>query len=116
MTEANVIKLNWGGKETVDAIGRALEQEAELEIALPADLNHALFTRLNPRAAPSAPEMLDLTGGAELARSLSGITMLEALAAIVDRVGEKGYRVRLRSPSPLLSLVPPGRAREPLGP
>jgi hypothetical protein len=107
MAKPEVIRLIWGGRETsADAI-QALQRNAQVEITLPANVHHALFCRLYPDAAESDPEEVDVAGGAELIETLASLAGLEAMAGLAEPLTRSGYRLKLRSPSPLLSLIPP---------
>ena len=107
MADTEVIMLTWGGRETAATASAALRRGAKVEITLPANLHHGLFRRLYPDAAPTAPEELNVVGGTELIETLATLAGLEALADLTDSLTRLGYRLQLRSPSLVLSLIPP---------
>jgi hypothetical protein len=107
MANSEVIKLTWGGRETAASTIEALLRHAKVEIALPASMHHALFRRLYPDADVADTEEVDVVGGAELIASLATLDGLQALAELDEPLSRSGYRLHLRSPSPVLSLLPP---------
>jgi hypothetical protein len=100
----------WGGHETAAQAMEAIRRSAKVDIALPANLHHALFSRLHPGADAAEPETVEETGGTELIATLAGLAGLEALAGLAEPLKRGGYRVQLRSPGPVLSLIPPEMA------
>jgi hypothetical protein len=107
MTETEVIRLMWGGRETAAHTLEAMQRCANVEIALPEDMHHALFSHLHPEATMAVPEQLDIAGGAELMAVLATLAGLEAMAGLTEPLARAGYRLQLRSPGPVLSLIPP---------
>jgi hypothetical protein len=105
MTE--VIRLMWGGHETTAHTLEAVQRSANVEIGLPEDMHHALFSHLYPDATMAVPERLDIAGGTELLAALATLAGLEAMAELIGPLDNAGYRLQLRSPGPVLSLVPP---------
>lgn len=108
--ETEVIKLTWAGQETVGAAAEALQRRAKVDIALPASMHHALFCRLNPEADAAEPEEVDIDSGVELIATLSTFDGLETLSALVGPLIRLGYRLHMRSPGPVLYLIPPQMA------
>ncbi|MGE5320850.1 MAG: hypothetical protein ACM3KD_11765 [Hyphomicrobiaceae bacterium] len=100
-----VIRLTWSGRETAADAIEAIGRRSDVEISLPADLHHALCRRLQVNAAE--PKTVEVAGGAELIGMLAGMAGLEALAVLADPLRRAGYRLELRSPGPVLSLIPP---------
>lgn len=107
MADTEVIMLTWGGRETAATAIQALRRRAKVEITLPANIHHGLFRRLYPDAAVTAPEGVNVFGGAELIAPLATLAGLEAMAELAEPLTHSGYRLQLRSPSPVLSLIPP---------
>lgn len=106
-TEGDV-KLDWNGVETVGAAIAAVVRHRPIELQLPANYHHALLVRAQPAAAKSAlPEILDITGGPELLAEIAHIDGLKELAALIPAVLEAKSRVRILSPSPKVTIVPP---------
>jgi hypothetical protein len=107
MPDTEVIMLTWGGRETAASAIAALRRGAKVEITMPANLHHGLFRRLYPDAAATAPEEVNVVGGTELIDTLATLAGLEALAELAEPLTHSGYRLQLRSPSLVLSLIPP---------
>ena len=110
MAETEVIKLTWGGQETAANIAEALLRRAIVEIVLPPGMHHALFRRLYPDADAAEPEEVDVDGGVELIATLATLDGLQAIAGLAEPLTRSGHRLHLRSPSPVLSLIPPQMA------
>ena len=108
MAETEVIRLMWGGHETTAHTIEALQRYANVEITLPASMHHALVSRFCPDAA--GPEEVDMVGGTELITALATLAGLEAMAGLAEHLEHAGYRLQLRSPGPVLSLIPPQMA------
>ena len=106
----DAVRLTWSGKDTSAYAIEALQRQARVEIALPASIHHALFSRLNPNAGTAAMEAVDASGGVELIATLATITGLDAMAELAEPLTRWGYRVHLISPGPVLSLIPPQMA------
>lgn len=110
---SEVMRLMWGGHETATEAIEAMQRSAKVDIALPANLHHALFSRLHPGADAAEPETVEEAGGTELIATLAGLAGLEALAGLAEPLARAGYQVQLRSPGPVLSLIPPQMAPSP---
>jgi hypothetical protein len=106
MKKEPLIRLTWRGHETIALIPRLLDQTEQVEIALPADYNHALFHALNPDAPPSAPEDIDASGGPELLADIARIRGLEELATLTGVLSKVQASVRLVSPPTLVIDIP----------
>lgn len=106
----DALRLTWSGKDTSAHAIEAMQRRAKVEIALPASIHHALYSRLNPRADTAAMEAVDASGGAELVATLATLTGLEAMAELAEPLTRWGYRVHVISPGPVLSLIPPQMA------
>jgi hypothetical protein len=107
MATTELIKLTWGGRETAASAIEAMLRRAKVEIALPSSMHHALFRRLHPEADDGQPEQVDIAGGVEVIATLAKIDGLQALAELGEPLSRSGYRLHLRSPGPVLSLLPP---------
>jgi hypothetical protein len=107
MARTTVMRLTWGGRETAAEVIEAVARGVDVEIALPLDMHHALFRRLHPDANAAELERVEVANGVELLRTLAGMAGLEAMAQLEEPLKRANYRVELRSPGPLLSLVPP---------
>lgn len=98
------MRLQWRGDETVASMREALARRVNIELRLPADLHHAVASRLKPGVAPAHGQRLDLSGGAELLARMAGIAALAALARLEDAVYRGSARVRVVSPAPTLYI------------
>lgn len=107
MTSTEVVALTWGGRETAVHAVEALQRGAKVDIALPASVHHALFRRLYPGADAAGPEEVNVAGGAELITTLATLEGVEAMAELAEPLARSGYGLQLRSPGPVLSLIPP---------
>jgi hypothetical protein len=110
MATIEVIKLTWGGRETAACVVEALLRHAKVEIELPSSMHYALFRRLNPDADEAEPEEVNVAGGSEVIATLATLDGLQAMAELEEPVVRSGYRLHLRSPGPMLSLIPPQMA------
>lgn len=107
MAITEVIKLTWSGRETVVRTVEALQHRAKVEIALPTSMHHALFRRLHPDADAAEPEAMDVDAGVDLIATLATLDGLQPLGELSEPLTRLGYRLHLRSPAPVLSLIPP---------
>jgi hypothetical protein len=111
MSKTEVIRLMWGGREITAHTIEALQRYANVEITLPANMHHALLSRFYPDATAAAvPEEVNIAGGTELITTLATLAGLEGLAGLAEYLDHAGYRLQLRSPGPVLSLIPPQMA------
>jgi len=99
-----MIRLPWRGRDTVAAMPDLLTSAHRIEIALPADVNHALFRILYPDAAESDLEKVNINAGPELLSTLSRIAGLEPLADLAEALRGEDISVAVRSP-PTLSIT-----------
>lgn len=102
--KAEPTRLQWRGDETVASMRDALVRHADVELQLPADFHHAVYTRLNPDAAAAHGQRLDMSGGAELLAQVADIAGLSALATLEDAVYRAPARVRVMSPAPTIRI------------
>lgn len=107
MAKTELIRLTWGGRETAASTSAALLRRAKVEIELPGSMHHALFCHLYPGADAADTEEVDVAGGAELIATLATLDGLEAIAELAEPLTRSRYRLHLRSPGPVLSLIPP---------
>lgn len=112
MKAETTTRLQWRGDETVASMREAIVRRTDVELQLPADLHHALCSRLNPDVSPAHGQRLDLSGGAELLARVAEIASLSALAALEDPVYRAPARVRVVSPAPTI-LIRFAEARAP---
>ena len=99
--------LLWQGPETVEEARRlvsALEGPVALELHLPANLHHTLYTRFHSEAAAEGVEEVSLEGDGALLRRIEDLPGVEGLAALREWVEGAGLKVRIVSPSPAIIL------------
>lgn len=98
-------RLLWRDRQSTREARKALAEFGRVELDLPPNFHHALFAHLQPRAeAGHRPEVLDIEGHAELLRRIADIQGLDDLAELADMVAEADGSVRVRSPSPTITL------------
>lgn len=91
------IEIEWQGEATIPQIGEALDSNGRADLVLPANYNHALFVHLYPDTEAGV-EDIDVTGGAEVIRSIAEIEGLQDLDAVADLVESSKAEVRVVSP------------------
>ena len=104
MKEAPASRLRWSEFESADQVRELLARYEHVEIQLPPDFHHVLFSRLQPGAELAGQEQLDISGDGVLLDTVAGIKGLKDLAALKDVVEESGATVQLISPVPLVIL------------
>lgn len=100
-------KLLWNGQRTVEEVETLLASFGDpfaMEIHLPPDLHHTLFTTLHPDAGGEALQEVELAGGAELLARIENVSGIEQLRAIREMVEARHLKVRIESPSPRIIL------------
>lgn len=103
MEKEPLAKLVWQGDDTITAVHELLDTVRRIEITLPANYNHALFTALHPDPAVAGAETIDSRAGPELLRTIAQVRGLEPLSALADILRPLDARVQLLSP-PLLVI------------
>lgn len=101
------VALSWPGAETLRDARSAMRAGGIVEIELPLEVHYALHSHLNPQSAAGPVERLDADGGEELLRAVATVAGLEELAKLRAEVRRAHYRVRVTSPEPRLTLLPP---------
>jgi len=104
MKEAPASRLRWSEFESADQIRAILDKHHHVEIQLPPDFHHVLFSRLQPGAELAGQEQLDISGDGSLIDSVTRIRGLKDLAVLKDVIAETGATVQLISPVPLIVL------------
>ena len=97
-SDSQQLEFIWRGEETIRQVQPLIGTAERIEIELPANYNHALFSRFHPDSAPDELEQLDIRGDAHLLGDIAEIKGLEAIAALVQRARETAASVRLISP------------------
>lgn len=107
--ERTVVELQWPGLHSLKEARAAIESGNEVEIELPAGIHYALCRQLHPDETRDTADRLQVSGGAEMLAPIAALSGLEELARLRAAVKRAHYRVRLTSPEPQLSLIPPER-------
>lgn len=102
MKREPLIRLLWHGQETIDAVAGLLSRAERIEITLPANYNHVLFTKLNPDASDAALEDIETNGGPELLNQVAEVDGLEAFSTLVEALAEVRASIRIVSPPKLV--------------
>lgn len=102
MEKEPLISVTWRGRETIATVTQLLDQAEQIEIVLPANYNHTLFSTFNPDAPPSALEDIDVSDGPKLLEDIAAIRGLEELAQLAQPLRDAGASVQLVSPPKLI--------------
>lgn len=106
MEKEPLIKLPWHGHETIEAIPPLLDQAQKLEITLPSNYNHALFSVLHTDEPPARLENIDASGGPELLADIATVSGLEEFASLTEALRAANARVHVLSPATIFILLP----------
>jgi hypothetical protein len=110
--ETALVALRWDGAQTLKAARAAMTGGCQVDIELPLEVHYAIFRHLNADAqGRRAPQKIDATGGADMLAHIATVAGLEPLARLVAAVKRARYSVRVTSPEPVLSLIPPAAKR-----
>lgn len=104
--EPAATRIQWNTPDAVEQAETALRKGAPVEITLPADFHHALFTHVHPDAGPGDPEHIDENGGGELIRRIAEVRRLQPLARLAEAAEAARARVRVQSPAPRIIILP----------
>lgn len=110
MKEAPVSRLRWSEFESAEQVEALLERYRHVEIQLPPDFHHVLFSRLRPGAELAGQEQLDISGDGALLDAISQVKGLRDLAVLKQVIADTGARVQILSPVPLVILRLPDSA------
>lgn len=111
MKETPVSRLRWSEFESTEQVEALLGRYRHVEIQLPPDFHHVLFSRFQPGAELAGQEQLDISGDGSLIDTLAGVNGLEDLALLKKVVAETGATVHIVSPVPLVILRLPDSPR-----
>lgn len=106
MEKEPLIKLPWRGRETIESIPPLLEGAQRIEITLPSNYNHALFSVLHPGEPPAQLEEIGATGGPELMADIGTVSGLEEFASLTEALAAANARVQVLSPAKIFILLP----------
>lgn len=104
MKEAPVSRLRWSEFESAEQVEALLTRYKHVEIQLPPDFHHVLFSRFQPGAELAGQEQLDISGGSSLIDTIAQVKGLKDLAVLKGVIAASGATVRLLSPVPLIIL------------
>jgi hypothetical protein len=100
MTEKADTRLLWEGQSTLGKLRELVQARNNFELQLPQDYHFALFLHLYPDAPPGGPDLVDVSGTAELFKKVAEIRGLEQLADLVEPVTAAQAKVHIQSPAP----------------
>jgi hypothetical protein len=106
MEKEPLIKLPWHGHETIESIPALLVAAQRIEITLPPNYNHALFSVLHPNEPPAQLEDIDASGGPELLADIASVSGLEEFTALTQALREAHATVQVLSPAKIIILLP----------
>ncbi len=105
MGEEQRTRLLWHGHETIETILGLVQTPVCIEVDLPIDYHHALFSKLNPDAEQGSPEIIDVRGGPELLERIATIKGLEYLKLLITPLSNTRTTVQLSDPARIIITV-----------
>lgn len=112
MEKEPLAKLIWHGHETIESIAPLLDTADQIEITLPSNYNHSLFSMLHPGEPPAQLEKIQASGGPELLGDIASIKGLEELKTLIDPLTAAKAKVEVVSPPRIVITLPVGRGRK----
>ncbi|PTR16164.1 hypothetical protein C8R31_102178 [Nitrosospira sp. Nsp2] len=106
MEKEPLITLPWHGHETIESIPALLDDALEIEITLPVNYNHSLFSLLHGDDAPGRVEEVRASGGPELLAKIASVKGLEELSSLIEPLTAAGAKVRVLSPPRIVITLP----------
>jgi hypothetical protein len=106
MEKEPLIKLPWRGHETIESIPALLSKAQRIEITLPPNYNHALFSVLHSHEPPAQLEDINASGGPELMATIASVSGLEEFTALTPVLAEANAGVQVLSPAKIFILLP----------
>jgi hypothetical protein len=106
MEKEPLIKLPWHGHETIESIPSLLDTAQEIEITLPSNYNHSLFSVLHPGEPPAQLEKIEASGGPELLADIASVKGLEEMKTLIDPLAAAKAKVRVVSPPKIVITLP----------
>ncbi len=98
------LRLTWGGQVSLEQALRLLNEFGCVELELPAEFHHAVFTHLHPHSWETQLEQVDEEGGIELLERIAEIDQLSELLILRDAVAARSPHVSVRSPAPHVTV------------
>jgi hypothetical protein len=106
-----LISLPWHGHETIEAIPALLEDALQIEITLPVNYNHSLFSLLHGDEAPGRVEDIHASGSPQLLAQIASVKGLEELSSLIEPLTLAGAKVQVLSP-PRVVITLPAKAKK----
>ncbi|WP_303900810.1 hypothetical protein [Thiohalomonas denitrificans] len=97
-------RVFWGGQGSLDPAVELFKEKGSVEIEMPAELHHAVFSHLCSGARESQVEQIDQEGDADLLERIAEIGQLADLRVFLPLARERHARVSIRSPAPHLTI------------
>lgn len=94
------IRVRWTGTGPIDAVEDTLRHCGRVDVELPAEFHHAIYTHFRPGTYEAHAEQLDEEGGAELLWRVAEVGQLHAIADLIPLVTERHGHVHVYSPAP----------------
>jgi hypothetical protein len=101
-----LISLPWHGHETIKSIPALLDDALQIEITLPSNYNHSLFSLLHGDNAPGAVEEIRARGGPQLLAKIATVKGLEEMSSLIEPLTAAGAKVQILSPPRILITLP----------
>ncbi|MHB8624124.1 MAG: hypothetical protein ACYC9J_12500 [Sulfuricaulis sp.] len=99
-----IVKINWDGEKTAAAARAAIGWRVNVELRLPANYHRALSTHLYPEYEQDWPQIIDISGGAELLSKIARIDGLNEFAELAQAALQARARVQIQSSSPKVAI------------
>jgi hypothetical protein len=101
-----LISLPWHGHETIESIPGLLGDALQIEIALPSNYNHSLFSVLHGDEAPGRVEEIRASGDPQLLAEIATVKGLEELSSLIEPLAAAGAKVQVLSPPRIVITLP----------
>lgn len=98
--------ITWHGHETIESIPALLDDALEIEITLPANYNHSLFSLLHGDEAPGRVEDICASGSPQLLAEIASVKGLEEMSSLIEPLTAAGAKVQVLSPPRILITLP----------
>jgi hypothetical protein len=101
-----LISLPWHGYETIESVPALLGDALQIEITLPSNYNHSLFSLLHGDEAPGRVEEIRASGGPQLLAEIATVKGLEELSSLIEPLAAAGAKVQVLSPPRIMITLP----------
>lgn len=112
MEKEPLIKLPWHGHETVESIPALLNDALEIEITLPANYNHSLFSLLHGGESPGRVEDIRASGSPRMLAEIASMKGLEELSSLIEPLTVAGAKIQVLSPPKIVITLPAAEAKK----